>query len=159
MGDATKGVEGCPSFPFSKKAGCRGRWPWLTCRFIDEFGRTFVRRGFQYNWRVLPLLPPRRDIVAALSTTRKLPKGRRRRRIVDIWYCNGTSSIGNQPGLFLAWRAGIRTFREFSYPLTLRPATVFAELSWLPFRGKRLDPSRRNSMISVLRVVSTHFFL
>lgn len=38
------------------------------CRFIDEFGRTFVLHEFQYNWRVLPL-----------STT----------IVSSIWYCNG----------------------------------------------------------------------
>lgn len=32
------------------EGGCRrGAADWLTCRFIDEFGRTFVHRGFQYN--------------------------------------------------------------------------------------------------------------
>lgn len=101
----------------SKARGQRGKGMeavWLTCRFIDEFGRTFVRRDFNTIEGVSPLLPPRRDVVAARPPSRKketreteeVARRERKGRGIAIWYCNGTSSpsIGHQPEFLLVRR-------------------------------------------------------
>lgn len=60
----------------------------MTCRFIDEFGRTFVPRDFNTIEGFCHCCPTRRDVLLA---TARIAEGHAedRERERAIWYCNG----------------------------------------------------------------------